>query len=127
MTTETMLIKEAAEYLGVTIGTMQRYVRQGKIPAKISETEKWVSFEVFTKDVRELKRKRASSDPSFRRGPRPKGGGQSLMYFPRPAKWNSEITSVISPEERVIILEWFANLRKDAPQQFEKELKEMVD
>lgn len=126
--TKTMLIKEAAEYLGVTIGTMQRYVRQGKIPYKVSETGKWVSFEVKAEDVFELKRKRASSDPSFRRGPKPsEGGGQSLMYFPRPAKWNSEITNILSPKERTAILEWFANLKKDAPQQFEKELKEMVD
>jgi len=126
MTEKTMTTREAASYLDISIATMQRYIRDGLIPATITNTEKWISYEVLIEDVEKLGKRRNEGDPTFKPGPNSKGiKGKALIYFPCSTKWGKKISHILSPEERAIILEWFANLKKITPRQFEKELEEM--
>ncbi len=122
----TMFTRDAAAYLGIEIATMQRYIRDGLIPATLAKSGKRIAYEILFSDVLKLEEMRDKGNPVFRPGSNPKENGKengkTLIYLPRSSKWASEITRILSPEERAIILEWYALSMSKEPELCKEEI-----
>lgn len=118
---------EAARLLGVSQFTItNKYIPAGLLPAEKVNTHtgrghtKWL---IRRSDVESLRARRLAGE--FKPGPEGQNKGMTLMYFPRPAEWGSEIKAVLSGEERAVILAHYARMRENNPVWFEEQLSRM--
>jgi len=123
--------ERAAEILGISVITCQRYLRNGVLPGMLlsvsGEGHTMHRWFVQSSDVMALKAKRESGDPQFKPGPEAKAdGSKTHIYVPRSRAWGHWLTGTLPAEDRAIVLEHYARMRAEQPKRYQMDIEDIA-
>lgn len=132
-TQRSLTIEQAAEILGQPAYTVRRHIKAGRLPAEKVEQHKQGAapyrWEIKEQDVMKLKEELQGQDVKlgrpFSENKVERGEDFTYIYHLRSKEHTAWLTTVLTPEERAAILDYFAKMKEADPEKFERMLKEI--
>lgn len=132
-TNRTLTVEQAAEILELPAHTIRRLIKSGRLPAeKIAQHKKSsppFRWEIKEQDVMKLKEELQGQGIKlgrpFSEKPLKRGDDYTYIYHKGSDENAAWLTTVLTPEERAVILDYFARMKETDPEKFQQVLKEI--